>query len=429
MRRTVPVLLSLPIGALVASVITVSPSAGEDCIRRVDAGAPSVSPEADLQAALAEADALVTASTCSDWRVELTGTFPLTGTLDWTASAPLHLVGPVGATARIEAQGAAPGHRLLTVTTVAVVEVTLERLVLAGGDVDGNDVSVDLYANQAGAVLADDLRLIDVELIGNRADVGGAVATIDLTAIRTSFVSNRADVGSGQGGAVLAIGAVELSNVSFRENSARFGGAVHLDGSAGLPASLTARNVTFLASTSEVVGGGADLHLIGTPAQLPVTLRGVLLGAPITGASGSACTGTRFADTATAFTVASSLAAASGCGVPVDAGITTLSYDTAPFLTGTSDLRVPAGTWAGLDAFACDPADGWPTTDQRGLGRPQGATARCDVGAVERAYVAPAPPPPPPAPTADPVESTPVVTGPVPTSIPAGGGGCARGCP
>ncbi|MGA0991745.1 MAG: hypothetical protein ACO3SR_08590, partial [Burkholderiaceae bacterium] len=51
---------------------------------------------AQLQAALAEADALVAASTCTDWSVELAGTFLLTWTLDWTASAPLNLVGPAG---------------------------------------------------------------------------------------------------------------------------------------------------------------------------------------------------------------------------------------------------------------------------------------------------------------------------------------------
>jgi len=39
------------------------------------------------------------------------------------------------------------GSRLLNVTTATVVEVTLERLVLAGGNVDGNDVSSDPYVN------------------------------------------------------------------------------------------------------------------------------------------------------------------------------------------------------------------------------------------------------------------------------------------
>ena len=187
---------------------------------------------------------------------------------------------------------------------------------------------------------------------------------------------------------------------------------MHLDGSAGVDALLTVTNVTFLGRTSTITGGGADLHLIGTPAQLPVTLRSVLLGAPVVGASGSACAGTRFADTVTAFTVTSSLAATSGCGVPADGGIAALTYETVPFLPGTDDLRIPAGAWAGLDEFACDPVDGWPTTDQRGLPRPQGATGLCDVGAVERAYVAPSPPPRAVEPEPDPEEPATVLVGP-----------------
>jgi predicted outer membrane repeat protein len=93
--------------------------------------------------------------------------------------------------------------------------------VLAGGDVSGNAGDSD-----GGAVLADLVEVIDVELINNRAVRGGAVSTADLLAVRTSFVGNEAELGDGAGGAVLASVAVVLKNVTFRGNSAKQGGAV-----------------------------------------------------------------------------------------------------------------------------------------------------------------------------------------------------------
>jgi hypothetical protein len=159
------------------------PSAGSGaCVRSIDAGAhgTAAAAEAALIDALADADDGVSQDGCTAWRVDLVGTFLLTSDLEWTTPVPLHLAGPAGGTARLEVQGSPPPvgatHRVLTVDTFpAEVEITLERLVLVGGDVsrvDGDDAG--------GAVLADVLRLIDVELRGNEAVSGGAVSTIDL---------------------------------------------------------------------------------------------------------------------------------------------------------------------------------------------------------------------------------------------------------
>ena len=415
-----------------AVAVAAPPSAGETCLRSVDAAAPSPSgAEADLRAALV----VPGGSGCADWRVELAGTFPLTDTLVWDAPIPLHLVGPAapaGATARLEGSG--NDHRLLTLGgNAGTAAMTLERLVLTGGDV--GDVLV-LGGDQGGAIDAAVLTLIDVELIGNRAVIGGAVVTLDLTATRTSFIDNVAefDATVGDGGAVLAYGAVALTNVTFRGNTAVTGGALLLDGTAGVPASLAATNVTFLGNRSGAAGGGAHLALVGTAAQLPVTLRGVLLGAAGGGSAGPLCDGSRFAqvplDITDTVPVSSSLAAEAGCGVTVDPDLATLVYGSVPFRTGTTALPLPPSDWGGIDRFACAAADGWPTTDQRGVTRPQGTGDRCDVGAVEREVVVLAPPPPPP-PAPDPADAAqePDAVGPVPRSVPAGGGGCADGCP
>ena len=418
MGRSLLVVLSCCVAAVVW--VIVGPSSGETCVRSVDAGSPAVSPAADLADALDDAIGTSVNNTCSAWRVELTGTFPLTQSLEWDEPIPLHLIGPAGTAARIE--GVGTDHRLVTLgLNAAGAAMTLERLVLAGGDVSAVATAGD---DEGGAVLAEVLQLIDVELIRNNAVIGGAVSTFDLTATRTSFVGNSAALGIGDGGAVYALGDVTLTNVTFVDNLAKSGGAVSIDGTV-TGASLTATNVTFRGNKADDVGGGAHLHLVGTDAQLPVTLRGVLLGAVGGTSTGPSCAGTRFAANP-AITAEHSLAAQAGCGTTVDAAIAGITYDTVPFLTGTTDLVLPSGAWAGLDAYACDPANGWPTTDQRGLARPQGAAGLCDVGAVEREYVAPAPPPPASDPEPEPVVIT---EGPVPTSVPAGGGGCADGCP
>ena len=404
--------------AAFAVLMVAGPSSGETCVRSVDAGSPAVSPEADLAAALIAANG----TGCADWRIELTGTFPLTQSLEWDEPIPLHLIGPAGTTARIE--GVGTDHRLLTLgLNAAGAAMTLERLVLAGGDVSAVAIAGD---DEGGAILAGVLSLIDVELNGNSAVIGGAVSTVDLFATRTSFIGNSADLSFGDGGAVYAFGEVSLTNVTFADNVAKSGGAISIDGRQG-GASLTATNVTFRGNEADDATGGAHLHLAGNAADLAVTMRGVLLGAVGGDSNGPSCAGSWFTATP-AITSEASLAFETGCGVTVDAAVATLTYDTVPFLTGTTDLVLPSGAWAGLDAYACDPTNGWPTTDQRGLARPQGAAGLCDVGAVERVYVAPAPPPPPaPSPTPEP-EPAATTEGPVPTSVPAGGGGCADGC-
>jgi hypothetical protein len=350
--------------------------------------------------------------------VELDGTFVLTDDLVWDVAVPLRIVGPAGTTARIEAAVGAQ-HRLLTVDTFpALVAVTLERLVLAGGNV-AYAGSMD---DQGGAVVADDLRLVDVELIGNAAGEGGAVLTGDLHAVRTSFVRNEAEFGVGQGGAVVAMGDVVLENVTFVGNVADEGGAMFLDLSVGGD-TLIATFVTFLDNEATVAGSGADLHLDAVVGATPaVTLRGVLFGGPGSAPTVDACGGTYdLAGVGSGLTWTDSFATDASCGAPQVSLLP--AFDTVAWLTGTSPLPRPAAGSPSVDAVAC--GAGWPTTDQRGVARPQGD--RCDAGAVERVAVAPPAPDLAPSPDPAPASDGPI-EGPVPTAIPAGGGACADGC-
>ena len=384
------------------------------CVRSVDAVAAGTGAEAALVSALGDAVAGVGVDGCSDWTVELDGTFVLTDDLVWDVAVPLRIVGPAGTTARIEAAAGAQ-HRLLTVDTFpTIATVTLERLVITGGNVAFAAVGDD----EGGAVLADDLRLVDVELIANAAVAGGAVSTIDLHAVRTSFVRNEAEFGVGQGGAVLAVGDVVLENVTFSDNVADEGGAMFLDLSAG-GGTLTATFVTFLDNEATVAGSGAELHLDAAGAAPPVTLRGVLFGGPGAGSNADACGGSYdLGGAGSGLVWTDSFATDASCGAPKVSVLP--AFDTVAWLAGTSPLPRPGADSPSVDAVAC--GVGWPTTDQRGLARPQGD--RCDAGAVERVAVTP-PAPPAPDPAAS---SASVVEGPVPNAIPAGGGACADGC-
>lgn len=267
MRRIL--LTFLTIGAVAVLWLTAAPSSSTTCVRSVDDTASGAAAAADLASALADANG----SGCADWRVELSGTFPLAASLVWDEPFPLHLIGPAGSTARLERAGT--DHRLLTLgPNAGTAAMTLERLVLAGGDVERLTAA---GADEGGAVLADTLHLIDVELIGNTARKGGAVSTFELTATRTSFVNNSADLGASQGGAVYAVGDVTLTNVTFTGNTARSGGALFV-APALPPAALTMTSATLRGNEAAVGTGGADLHVVvANAADLALTLRGVLL--------------------------------------------------------------------------------------------------------------------------------------------------------
>jgi len=413
---------SLVLAGLAAALLAVllaltgGVSAGSDPCRRSVATGVAV----DLQLALSDAPS-ASANICTAWDVDIAGTFVLTESLVYTSDLPLRIAGPSDGIARIEAANTPGNHRLLTVPPGSG-EVSLARLILTGGNVSG----LAAPDNEGGAIDAPAVILTDVELIGNRARNGGAVVTGDLTATRTSFIQNVAGPGSSAdglalGGAVLADGQVTLRNVSFIDNRAASGGALFLELS-GAATGLDATFVTFLdnAAFDDDEGSDVQLDVVAGTGSPQVRLRGVLLWDVSDLAKGPSCAEVRGAGVAAPTrTVVDSFGIDASCGTGVSVLAAPPAEGRVPWLAaglGLTDLWVPTGSWAGLDAVACDPSDGWPAEDQRGLARPQGVAARCDAGAVERA-VNLSPPPPPPG-----SEGGPVVSGPVPTAIPAGEG-------
>ena len=402
-------------------------SAAETCVRAVDADAEGAGAEAALVQALADAQTPVADGDCTAWRVDLAGMFRLTDTLEWLDPVPLTMAGPDGGTARLEADDddGSVDHRLLTVDTFPdTVTVTLERLVLAGGDVSGL-VDDGLGSIEGGAILADDVALVDTLVTGNRADVGGAVSTFTLEATRTTFTGNEAELGTATGGAVAAYGTVTLENVTFTSNVAGEGGALWVDLSVA-DDDLTATFVTFSGNEASDATSGAALHVDGVGDTSQVTLRGVLLAGPGDGSTAGACGGPEdLAADGAPLTWTDSVATDLTCGSP--ATIDAPTFTSTAFRTGMGDLLLPAADSEAIDSVTC--GDGWPSTDQRGLARPQGDA--CDAGAVEREVVEESEsepePEPEPAPDPDPAPEPDAVpeAPPVPTEVPAGGGACA----
>ena len=403
---------------LLLGVPSATPSDGsETCDRSVG----DDDDEDALHAAFTAASAPAAAA-CAVWRVAIVGSHDLTRSIAYTATTPLEVRGPAGGTAVLRAVAAPTKarveHRVLTATVAT--SVRLERLVLTGGDVVAV-VPTPTGGDGGGAVLTDVLHLRDVELRGNRAVVGGAVEVVDLDAVQVSFLANEAEIDDGLGGAVYATGDVVLTNVTFQGNRAKEGGALWHFGGTG---TLTATFVTFRTNRASVSGG--HLHLDTAPAT--AVIRGSVLG-PVTAGSTVACGDDgSLAGSFAAVDWTGTFASDASCGVPgarvLDPAPTFVSV---PFRTGMQDLSGPAADGPLIDTVAC--GAGWPTVDQRGVTRPQGAAGRCDAGAVEREI-----------PTVVLQESGTTSEGadgtegaerafPVPTRIPAGGGACADGCP
>jgi hypothetical protein len=167
---------------------------------------------------------------------------------------------------------------------------------------------------------------------------------------------------------------VLLENVTLRGNLAKLGVAVHIALITGTEdGAFDATFVTLLDNQASETMGGADLHLsAATGVELPIVLRGVLLGGVGAGSDGPSFAGTRFATAPVpGLEWDTSFVTDTSCDGSAGSVITPPTFATVPFLSCTTDHRVPEGAWESLDAVACDAAEpaapAWPAVDQRGL--------------------------------------------------------------
>ena len=359
------------------------------------------------------------AADCATWTLRLEGEFLLTSQLEYRGAPTLHLAGSRRSAPAVLAARGAEGHRVLAVLSPAS-SVQLTDLVLRDGrargaapDGAGGAVVVETQlgvvsevratrvalrgndASRGGAIAADRVVLVDVEVDGNSADEGAGLDVFELSATRTTFVANDALGAPGTGGAVRASGDVTVVNSTFSANRAQVGGSVWMAGAAS--PTLRATFTTFASVAAD--HGGAHLHAdAGHAGMVTLILRGsVLAGAERLDPQGvmqgvtqpAACFG--FVATSGPGGSVDSLSSDTSCGDGVTLlggppGLSPLPGaavgGTGPVVTGV-DARVhlPAADSPLLDRVDCDAS--WPTEDQRGIARPFPASGRCDAGAVE----------------------------------------------
>ena len=280
-------------------------------------------------------------------------------------------------------------------------------LTLNGSVVDGNS------AEQGGGIDNEfgTVELTDSTVSGNQAASGGGGLFNDpnsQAALTDSTINDNQAIGGGsfaaEGGGLYNQGALELSNVTVSNNEARDSGGGIYNGGGGNIAALTNSSVI---SNSATHGGG----IVNDGGAMELTHSTISGNEAVGGAGG----GIRNFDGAVSFKnslIAGNIAVTTGTSDCHNAAtLTSLDYNlvgdnrgcsfgqpndqlnVAPLLSPLQDNGGPTETRAlrkgspAIDAIptaSCNDPQGAPiAADQRGVPRPQGASAACDVGAYE----------------------------------------------
>ena len=304
------------------------------------------------------------------------------------------------------------------------MEITLtsgELLIDKKLTIDGVGHAVTVSGNNASRVFqvtSGPFELQNLTVTGGHADVGGGLfingelgGTPSATLTHVTFSGNSASVNGG--GLFFFRGdTVTLTNVTFSGNTSRYGGGFSFDSG-----TATLTNVTFSGNSASDSGGG--LYNAGTATLTNVTFAGnsassrggglsnvglaTLTNATFAGNSASygggilafpgavfpSLTNTLLADNSGGNcsgpvpirNLANNLDDGATCGFGTTNG--SLS-NTAPLLGTLGNYGGPTPTiplLPGSPAIDAGTTGGCPTTDQRGVTRPQGTT--CDIGAYE----------------------------------------------
>jgi CSLREA domain-containing protein len=304
-------------------------------------------------------------------------------------SKNLTITGPGASLMTVRRESTSPGFRIIEVTASRDIFVTIAGLTISGG----SDATGGGIANQSLGALTLRRMVITGNTASGSSSSGGGIYTGGRLTIDSSTISNNQASGPGAagggiyigggtmvitnstmsgnsaeakgGGIFQYVGGVELTNVTLTGNSASGGGAMSKE-DASHTASLT--NVT-VAGNSANQGGGI-LSLSFRPAL-------TLTNSIIADNSGGNCgpSNPSIADGGGNLVFPST----SPCQ-----GITPVSTDDpllGPLQFNTPGITATMALGAGSAALDVAVAANCPTTDQRGVSRPQGAG--CDIGAYE----------------------------------------------
>jgi CSLREA domain-containing protein len=308
--------------------------------------------------------------------------FSVTGTITLGSALP-----PISEAMTIDG----PGDASLTVNGAGAGGIILD--VAAGAALNLRELTVANSSGgfQGGAITnAGTLTVTDVTFSANSATNGGAVYNQGTATITDSTFAGNSS--SGVGGAIFKNGpTLTITNTTFSQNSAG------TNGGAIFGSSYTVENSTFAGNTASGVAGAIDVNGLVT-----------VTNATFSGNSASAGGGAIF--------VRNTLTLENAIVANSPAGGNCATTTTGTINDGGGNLSWPDTTCPGLNQDPLlDPAglqdNGGPTetimlqpgspaintavpancpaTDQRGVGRPQGAG--CDMGAVEVVFGYPRP--------------------------------------
>lgn len=270
--------------------------------------------------------------------------------------------------------------------------LTLKSLTLAHGS-----------ALAGGAIrnLGGRITILNSTLLDNHADeTGGAIVTREgsVTIADSTVAGNSA----GAGGAIwLVSGVLDVSGSTFEGNTALAAAGAILAFTV-IDMTLDVTNSTFTANSAGSDGGA--IALASNVSAANATIVSSTFSGNTTGGSGTAISNDTSLPVQTTTITANVFASDSGAncsGAPLESGGYNLADDGSCGFTETSDIQnedprlgpladnggptqtmMPAAPSDAINAIPADfCAQHLPTTDQRGVSRPQ--LTRCDIGAVE----------------------------------------------
>jgi CSLREA domain-containing protein len=315
------------------------------------------------------------------------GTFTLTRgptNEDAAAGGDLDLLGPVGII------GLGPGKTTVQMDSNKVQDRVFQVLgnfadrirgmTITNGYVPGNDPKGDGGAIESEAI---SLTLQNDLITGNRASVSGGGVANQQGALIVSGTTFSGNIAQNNGGAIRGYDAVTLTNSSLIDNTAIFGDGGAIDSTD----QLVAENVTIAGNTAKSQGGGIRGGTVVTLTNTTVTGNGADNGGNLGGGDTVTLTNSILADTAGGGNCHATVSAdhslfdhAGGCTITGSGNLIGEDPDLGALdHNGGSTETQPL--LAGSPAIDAGTSSGCPSTDQRGVRRPQGPA--CDMGAYE----------------------------------------------
>ena len=260
-----------------------------------------------------------------------------------------------GDTITFSCSGTIPITSTLTISKNLTINGTGQSVTLDGGN------SVEVLFVRSGVIFTLNALTVAHGLAISGIDGGGLFNSGTVTISNSTFANNSAS-GSSSGGGLANGGTVTISNSTFANNSAGGGGGGLIN-----EGTVTISNSTFANNSA---GGGGGLINGDT-----LNIRGSI----VANNSGGNCATVVHAIT----DQGSNLSSDSSCGFTGTGSVQNTDPKLGPLASNGGPTQTLA-LLAGSPAIDAGPAAGsCPTTDQRGVSRPDNSESSCDIGAYE----------------------------------------------